>query len=735
MTPIRAAQAALLAPAAALLADLGAETGGGPAAAPDVIDAAASRIGGVDLDGYRAVLRIDARLDAAVADAWAAKLLDLVDGSGVPRRLALATLAQPGVTDSTRRTTGAYYTDFRLARYLARRTAALASLTATSTVVDPAAGTGVLLVALAEEICGTDQGAARELVGHGLSAVDLDPACRRGTIAALASLTADLPAVTALAARVRTADSLLADGSLWHPLRRGADGRFDAVIGNPPWERLRLTRHERLRAAGSSRHYGADYDGADYHGAGEDPAGTGLRRMRGYIAELAKRYPLLGDREIDLSHAFLALSAMLVRPGGSLGMLVPAGLIRAQGTRSLREHLFTAADEVDLTVLHNRSRFFGIDTRFKFLAVSARICAGRSSEARPGGATLSLRRCQGDGVRDGAPVRIPFADLAAARRDLSVPEVSGDREWRIFRHLSATGWRPDDPDSPWAMRISREVDMTRGRPLFSRSPDTGAVPVVEGRMVGQYRSGAKTYVRGSGRAATWRPLPMGEADAAAAQFFVHPARLPDVARARLDRPRIGFCDIVGQTNERTLQAALIQPGRICGNKVPTVDLLCGSPLAREMLFLAAANSLVVDWFVRRVVTTSLNFFILRDLPLPPLDTDSATGRRLVELAEFLVAAERNPECPAHRIAESRAEIDLAIAACYRLDLADLPLLLADFPLLDRHQPALPGEARSTVTPDLLLGAGGDARARTRYLAATSQGAVAYVPEEFAGLTR
>jgi hypothetical protein len=734
MSPVRPLQQVLLAPAAALLRQAVADADGDPRAARDVVDAAAGLLGGFDLDGYRQVLGIDARFDTGRASAWAGKLLDLLGPSGVPRRSALAALAQPALTALRRRSTGAYYTDFRLARYLAHRTAQLTAtpLTPASTVLDPAAGTGVLLVALAEEIGREDPGALRDLVAAGLSAVDVDPACRPGMIAALASLTGDLAAISSLATRVRTADSLLAAPALWRGLHH--TGRFDAVIGNPPWERLRITRHETLLAGGSQRHYGADYEpDLPGGGAGRTAAAADLRR---YVRELGHRYPLLGEREVDLAHAFLALGWSLVKAGGSLGMLVPAGLIRAQGTRSLREHLLTNATEVDLTVLHNWSRFFGIDARCKFLAVCAQVSGRRGTGAR-----LRLRH---SGVRAGnrdtrgigqpVPVLIGFDELAMVRRDLTVPEVTGKREWQLFRQLAARGCLPGDAHSPWAMRITREADMTRARPLFRRTPSEAGVPVVEGRMVHQYRSRAKTYVSGTGRSAIWRPLPLGQTAGALPQFFVDPARLPDPVQQRISRSRVGFCDIVGQTNERTLQAALIEPDRVCGNKVPTISLQAAGDGERrqwELLFLAAANSLVVDWFVRRVVTTSLNFFILRDVPLPVLDPAGPAGRRLVELAERLVAAETTPDTDAREVARDRAEVDLMICAAYHIDPADLRIVLADFPLLDRGQPPLPGEAKSTVTADLLAGLAGDPVAGQRYQEAVRMGAVAYVPEEFA----
>jgi hypothetical protein len=38
---------------------------------------------------------------------------------------------------------------------------------------------------------------------------------------------------------------------------------YDAVIGNPPWEKVKLSRHEFLKYSGAKRHYGAQILGLD----------------------------------------------------------------------------------------------------------------------------------------------------------------------------------------------------------------------------------------------------------------------------------------------------------------------------------------------------------------------------------------------------------------------------------------------------------------------------------------
>lgn len=93
-----------------------------------------------------------------------------------------------------------------------------------------------------------------------------------------------------------------------------------------------------------------------------------------------------------------------------------------------------------------------------------------------------------------------------------------------------------------------------------------------------------------------------------------------------------------------------------------------------------------------------------------------------------------------RAAELRAAIDVVALRAYGLEFDDLALMLRDFPLLDRGQPPLPGEDRSTVTRDLVLTRAAEqfgvntAEYGVRLDRAKKLGAVPYVPSEFAGVS-
>jgi len=687
----------------------------------EVLEGAAATLGGWDLRSYREVFSdSEYQLAAEEATKKADDVVVALRRSPVHPSLALCRLAQPPLTSAEQRRTGAYYTDFRLARFLARTS--VNAVSEHATVIDTASGTGVLLVALALEAFGDDEAAMSSFLAERVYAADLSTSALRGARLALCSLTKSIESLGALNAHLLRRDSLTTTPEEWAQL---TPGRFGLVIGNPPWEKLKLTKHEVSLELGHERHYGAEHEKHQ-----EDQVSQALQSGRAqlgeYVAQLAARYPLAAEGEFDLYKAFVELAIGLVEDDGCFALLVPAGLIRSSSTESIRRRLLQSARLLDVTVIENRARFFAIDTRFKFLALHATFGHGARK-------ALRLRHAEGTdfGVDETGQATISRVALRRHRPDLTIPEVRSAAEWDLYRKIMANGVRLSE--SAWRPAPMREVDMTRDRPRFVAS-GTEHVPVIEGRMVQQFRVGAKGYVSGSGRRAIWTPYNLGQSKIEP-QFWIAPGDVPSAATRRVPVERVGFCDVTGQTNERTILAAMIPKGTVCGNKVPT--LLFGSnPGPVPWSWLAVANSFVFDWMARRIVTTTVNYFLLMSLPIPAIDPRGREARDLARRARELHRLDSNPTVDLARVALLRAELDARVARLYGLAQEDLALLLTDFPLLDRNQPPLPGESRSSVTRDAVISAferlSGVASTTTadRYRLACEAGAVAYIPAQY-----
>ncbi|OOL16221.1 restriction endonuclease, partial [Klebsiella aerogenes] len=125
---------------------------------------------------------------------------------------------------------------------------------------------------------------------------------------------------------------------------------------------------------------------------------------------------------------------------------------------------------------------------------------------------------------------------------------------------------------------------------------------------------------------------------------------------------------------------------------------------RLLVWLSIVNSFAFDWMLRRVLTTTVNYFLLQSVPIPRLTKDDLSWKKLANAARELNILDNSGATRAthERMAQLRAQIDTEVALAYGLGLKDMELILQDFPLLDRGQIRLHGESRSTITRDTVL---------------------------------
>lgn len=727
MTLIGFAERQLLSKAEVILTRAAAEYPASPLETRfQILEAAASILGGFNLNIFQREFDVAPVMQTERLIELGGAVVAAIPIKAIPPSLALSALAREPLPEAHQRTQGAYHTDYRLALHLA--SLLKPTLNDRMTVVDPACGAGILLAAAALEVCGDNRKRAAKWLSRNVFAADLSLAALRGALVALSSFTNDVQALAAMRARWRIQDSLLTPLETWADM---APQGFDVIVANPPWEKVKLTRHEYIKAEGGERHYGANYTTFD-----EVSFRAHRDRFASYGSELQQRYKSLSSGEPDLYMAFTELFLNIAKPGAAIGLLVPAGLIRSQGTEGLRRLLASKTSSMSISIIENRAQFFPIDTRFKFLALHLTVRPKGTSSAMP--IKISYGRGNGGCVETDGRLLIGRETLAQVRPDLTIPEVRGQDEWHVFTTMARHGVDWSEPSSEWYPEFMRELDMTRDRKAFQEVPGSRLLPLIEGRMVQQHRLGAKVYVGGTGRSAVWTPMPPGHSQLRP-QFWVDDRKLPNRVLARSKVLRVGFCDITGQTNERSIMAAAIPPGVVCGNKVPTVLFPNDPSEDRLFLWLAIANSLPFDWAMRRVITTTVNYFLLLSMPLPPITPNSLPGRMLIESARKLSELDHSGcnNAVLWRIAEHRVSADILVLNAYNLGYDDLELILNDFPLLDRGQPPLTGEDRSTITRDLLL-----LRARERYRLPTEPwlervkegrrlGAVPYIPSQVA----
>lgn len=160
----------------------------------------------------------------------------------------------------------------------------------------------------------------------------------------------------------------------------------------------------------------------------------------------------------------------------------------------------------------------------------------------------------------------------------------------------------------------REIDMTNNQEWFTE--DNNAIPLYEGRMIDLYDYRAKKYVSGRGRAAVWEEQAFDDPDKRIApQWHIKKEALVGARKRRMERFRIAYGWVASPTNQRSLVTAIVPAGVICGNSVPTILLENGSELD-QLLFVGCANTLCMDFIVRKRVSLNLAHSIVDTLPFP-----------------------------------------------------------------------------------------------------------------------
>ena len=158
-------------------------------------------------------------------------------------------------------------------------------------------------------------------------------------------------------------------------------GGFDAVIGNPPWDRIKLQEVEwfatrapdiaraptasgrksaiqRLRKQGAP--LAAEFDAAK---ARADDLGRLIRE--------SGHYPLLGGGDINLYSLFVERAMSLVKPDGFVGLLTPSGIYADYTAAKFFKSVSTTGRLASLFDFENRKIFFkDVHASFKFCAIT-----------------------------------------------------------------------------------------------------------------------------------------------------------------------------------------------------------------------------------------------------------------------------------------------------------------------------------------------------------------------------
>ena len=432
-----------------------------------------------------------------------------------------------------------------------------------------------------------------------------------------------------------------------------ARGGFAVLLGNPPWERIKLQEEEffasRSPLIAEAPHKAERGRRIDLLAAGmllhelypEDEAAQGLRppnaaemalyaefltaRRNAEAASLfahdAGRYPLTGVGDVNTYSLFAETFAQLLAPVGRAGFIVPTGIATDDSTKLYFEDVAQNQRLVALYSFENEEFIFpAVHHAMKFCLLVIAGCDGVGSAS-------SLVHFARQVVYLSDPRRrftlTPDEFRLINPNTLTCPVFRSERDAELTKKLYRTApvliAEGSLERNPWGIRFMTMFHMASDSGLFHDTAAPGRLPLFEAKMIHQFDHCWATY------GADGLSGDVAVAAKNDPNFSVTPRYWVDAMEVeqRLSDKGwrrswlMGWRDITNATNERTVIASVVARVGV-GHTLP-LFMTVEEP-AKAAALLANLDALVLDFIARvKVGGTHLTYGYLKQLSILPPD--------------------------------------------------------------------------------------------------------------------
>lgn len=524
-----------------------------------------------------------------------------------------------------------------------------------------------------------------------------------------------------------------------------ASSGFDLMLGNPPWERLKIQEKEWFAArapdvaiasnkAARNRMIKALYEAPegspDLALAREWDDAQQTAAAQSHLIRRSGLFPLGGVGDLNVYAAFADLFRQLIRTVGRAGLICPTGLAVGATYADFFSHLVRTGRLVSFYSFENEDKVFPeVHNETKFALVTI---AGSEHQVREIAFTGYVRQAAEIHDSDRRYTLKP-ADIEAINpNSLTAPlfrhRRDADVTATIHRNVPVLVREGVDGGDPWDFDYMRMFDMANDSHLFVTYDEAvarggslaGATfvlsetrclrPLYEGKMIWHYDHRYGTYEGQTAKQANKGVLPhVTDPQHADPSFSIlHrywvPERLVEEALEQRWRRAwmISFRDV--GPSERTMVCAVL-PAVAANNKTPLI-FTDASPRQSAFLY-ASLAALPVDYSLRQKTSGGMNLFVIKQAPIqrPPgesvvcpwgegalLDFVTArvvelsyTAHDLADFAEDCAMPGAPFRWDPDRRAVLQAELDALFFHLYGLDRSDTEWVLDTFTVLRKYE--------------------------------------------------
>ena len=462
-------------------------------------------------------------------------------------------------------------------------------------------------------------------------------------------------------------------------------GGFHAVIGNPPWDRMKLQQVEwfaerRREIAMAQRAADRKKMITALEKAGDPLAGDFAKASERAEAatRMARRggdYPLLSGGDVNLYSLFVERAMTVVQDTGLIGLLVPSGIASDKTAAKFFKGVATEGRLRALYDFENKENkgnlyFKDVHPQFKFCIFIASP-AQTENEAKCAFFLKSVL----DLSDPEACFTLSAADFARVNPNTgTAPIFRSRRDAELTKTIYANAPVLVDRSSgeavkAWPVKYLRMFDMTNDSGLFRTKQELEEqeaaypiggnryenqaglwVPLYEGKMIWHFdHRAASILVNRENQHRPAYPAASSEEELFDPKFVTEPQFwILAEDQNTLMKPVFTFRDVTNPTDRRTMDACFI-PYHYAGNTLPL--LTCDRGAGYLAPLMANVNTIIFDYICRQKVQKNhLSWYIVEQLPVIPPDRFESTRFGPKTATEIICAAVLELTYTAHDMA-------------------------------------------------------------------------------------
>ncbi len=412
-----------------------------------------------------------------------------------------------------------------------------------------------------------------------------------------------------------------------------AAGGFTVMLGNPPWERIKLQEQEFFAArapevAGApnkaARQRLIEALGKTNPGLkGEFETAKHMAEAQSRFVRSSGRFPLSAVGDVNTYALFAELARRLLSPDGRAGIILPTGICTDDTTKMFFGDLVTKRALGQIAGFENEAFIFpDVHNEFKFCILSM---AGVSLSIAQPDLVFFCRyfRQLGETERHFSLTSSEFQLLSPNTRTMPIFRSGADANLTLAIYRRVPVLEDERSKSnPWGIRFLRMIDMANDSGMFRSESGDGLLPLYEAKMIWHFDHRFASLIgreNSAGRLSRkyegWYSVDYADPnDLPTPRYWVP----EESVQARLEGWNhhwlLGFRDVTNVVVERTAIFSLL-PRTGIGHKIPLVFLERATRVHEIACWLANANTLALDYVTRQKVGgTSLSYFILKQLP-------------------------------------------------------------------------------------------------------------------------